>query len=209
MFCNCSCEEGSKVAALVSNSRRSKSNQVSVFTVVFGSLMNTSNLFSTPFWGMFKTMPPGSEVWKKAPRLEALLAIAFPALLAALLALLTALFTELPRLKNQRSRARTIIPRIASGQIRLEGRSGTSGCISATREETCVTTLPRPGRGMPAGRRLGGFGNSAESKLPSPEAERPSECRLDEIVPRTMGEAAARIDPAEEARTLETWAIWP
>src|SRR5271156_1926391 len=203
MFCSCSCEEGCSVAALVSNRRRSKSNQVSVFAWVLGSLMNRRSLFSTPFCGMLSTIPSGSEVWKNAPRFAAPLAMALPAWLAALLAGFTALFTELPRLKNQSNAANKMQPRMTAGHMMPLAFGRTSSRTRETSEAMFEGTLESPGMENPAGRQLRSRGNSADNMLPSPDALRPSELSFDASVPSTIGAAEARMVPAADARMPE------
>ena len=67
MFDSCSREEGLSFAESVSNSRRSKLNQVSLSTALLGSLIKAKSLLSTPFEGMCKFTPFGSFESMKVP----------------------------------------------------------------------------------------------------------------------------------------------
>ena len=129
--------------------------------------------------------------------------MALPAWLAALLAVFTALFTELPRLKNQSRAASRMQPRITAGHTMPLAFGRTSSRTRDTSEATLDETVESPGMANPAGRKLRSRGNSADNMLPSPDAERPSELTFDANVPSTRGAAEARIVPAEDARMPE------
>src|SRR5271170_2416103 len=198
MFCSCSCEEAWSVAELVSNSSRSNSNQVVLFTCADGSVMNRSSRLSMPFCGMFRPTPSGSEVLTKAPSAAAPFPIALPACCAVAPVWETALSTELLRVKNQ-IRPNNSSTRRATGQSQLVlfGRttSSTRG-ISAEPLEN------------PAGRKLRSRGNSPVSMPPKPDTLRFCELTFDARVPRTRGAAATRTLSADDARMPDVSAIW-
>jgi hypothetical protein len=157
---------------------------------------------------MFKSVPPGIEVFTKAPKdvaaFEAAVLTCEAAFDAVLVAVSTALLTvEVLRLANQssapiRSTART------TGHNHfgvLTVRASSANC------DAREVTLESPGIESPDGRKLRRLGSSEASILPSPLAVSPWLLTFDASVPKTIGAAAARILPADGARMPENSAI--
>ena len=70
MFFSCSAEEGSSVALPVSNSSRSKVNQVVSSTCLPVSSMKSTSFFSTPNSGTLSSIPEGSRTIRNLPSLS-------------------------------------------------------------------------------------------------------------------------------------------
>ena len=170
--------------------------------------MKTSSLLSMPFSGMFKSVPPGIEAFTKAPKDVAAFEAAVPTCEAAFDGVLDAVSTVWLTVEVFRFASQIRAPIKSTAKTAGHNHFGVPTVrASSANCEAREVTLESPGIESPEGRKLRRLGSSEVSILPSPLAVSPWLLTFDASVPKTIGAAAARILPADDARMPENSAI--
>src|SRR6516164_1042666 len=166
MLVSCSCDAGCSVALPVSNSSRSKSNQVLSLTGAELSFRYDTSRASTPREGTLSSVPSGSFTFIMSPSAaQAFVAAslaAFAALLAAPAALLTASDVTLAAvctgfgvlIERMTSQARISAPAIAAGTSQRGGGWAATrpACTAVVARLAVVLAAPAALPNRPVGR---------------------------------------------------------